>query len=182
MVVIGPFECYGRLLVGTNRPVEMSKKLHQFQLIWWTNLSWCRVKGGNIRRVMGVHTVTSRCRLETNTISCNVILQNVEGGNGGGAQPACPPCRDRSPLATAAVPAPSKQKQNSFGFIFSMGGFIFWFIRDLRSVSPSESLPWRSIQWRARFKSGLFCFYSLFPKFKRFDWEIEREKGVRSRS
>ena len=137
MVVVGPFECYGRLLVGTNRPVEMSKKLHQFQLIWWTNLSWCRVKGGNIRRVMGVHTVTSRCRLETNTISCNVILQNVEGGNGGGAQPACPPCRDRWLLRR--FPLHLNRNKTVLG-LFSLLGIYF-----LIHSRPAISLPvWKS--------------------------------------
>ena len=171
MVVVGPFECYGRLLVGTNRPVEMSKKLHQFQLIWWTNLSWCRVKGGNIRRVMGVHTVTSRCRLETNTISCNVILHNVEGGNGGGAQPACPPCRDRSPLATAAVPAPSKQKQNSFGFIFSIGDLFF---DSFETCDQSPRLKvFHDVPFNGARDSKADCFVFI-PFFRNSNFLIER--------
>ena len=169
MVVVGPFECYGRLLVGTNRPVEMSKKLHQFQLIWWTNLSWCRVKGGNIRRVMGVHTVTSRCRLETNTISCNVILQNVEGGNGGGAQPACPPCRDRWLLRR--FPLHLNRNKTVLG-LFSLWGDLFFDSFETCDQSPRLKV-FHDVPFNGARDSKADCFVFI-PCFRNSNVLIER--------
>ena len=78
MVIVGPFECYGRLLVGTNRPVTFKSRKSCISLSWSDGRDDVGVglKGeGNIRRrVMTVHPSRSmRERELKNTISFNVI-------------------------------------------------------------------------------------------------------------